>query len=141
MYIEHDPYETLGVASTATTTEIKKAYITLAYQYHPDLNPMKPAANEKMEEINKAYDILSNPTKRKDYTPPRGFNTVAPKFKKGVKVRVSSRSNTVYRDHIGIVDNEPIKDTFRFWYMVRIGANGLSTVSRFAEEELSEVDK
>jgi curved DNA-binding protein CbpA len=69
MYSEHDPYETLGVALTATIAEIKKAYITLAFQYYPDLNPMNPAANEKMEEVNKAYTILSNPTKRKDYAP------------------------------------------------------------------------
>ncbi|HEX9896748.1 MAG TPA: DnaJ domain-containing protein [Dehalococcoidales bacterium] len=141
MHIKQDLYEILGVVSTADTNDIKEAYRSLAFQYHPDVNPMDPVAKEKMEEINEAYAILSNPVKRRDYDLPRGFSTVAPKFSTGVKVKVNFRSKTPYRDHTGVVDSEPIKDTFRFWYMVRFGSNGVSTVNRFAEEELSEVDK
>jgi curved DNA-binding protein CbpA len=138
MQIVQDYYESLGIAPNANLKEIKEAYRKLAFQYHPDRNQMNPSANEKMLEINEAYNTLSDPTKRKDYDIPRGYYTIVPKFKKGGKVKVNYHSHTQYRDHTGVVDKEPIKDTFRFWYMVRFELKGFSTVSRFAEEELSE---
>jgi len=56
-----DPYKILGVSSSATGAEIKSAYRKLAKQHHPDLN----AGNaDKFKEINGAYDILSDETKR-----------------------------------------------------------------------------
>jgi hypothetical protein len=59
-------------------------------------------------------------------------------IKTGNKVRVSSRSSP-YKDHVGVVDKEPFKDSFRFWYMVKFESNSLATVGRFAEEQLNEV--
>ena len=56
-----DPYKVLGVARGASAEEIKKAYHQKAKQYHPDLHPDDPAAAEKMNEINEAYDLLQNP--------------------------------------------------------------------------------
>ena len=59
-------YETLGVSKSASADEIKKAYRRLARKYHPDINK-SPDAEEKFKEINAAYEILSDPQKRKQY--------------------------------------------------------------------------
>lgn len=59
-------YETLGVSSTASADEIKKAYRRLARKYHPDINK-DPGAEEKFKEINAAYEILSDEQKRAQY--------------------------------------------------------------------------
>lgn len=64
---KRDYYEILGVSKNATDKEIKKAYRDLAKKYHPDLNPGDKAAEEKMKEINEAYEVLSDPQKRAQY--------------------------------------------------------------------------
>ena len=56
-----NPYEILGVSENASDEEIKKAYRKLAKQYHPDNytdNPLKDLADEKMKEVNEAYDTI-----------------------------------------------------------------------------------
>ena len=58
----NDPYKVLGVSRTATDDEIKKAYRELARKYHPDNyqdNPLADLAEEKMKEINEAYDAIN----------------------------------------------------------------------------------
>ena len=60
-------YETLGIAKNASADEIKKAYRKLARQYHPDRNPGDAAAEAKFKEVQTAYDVLSDPEKRKQY--------------------------------------------------------------------------
>jgi molecular chaperone DnaJ len=60
-------YKTLGVSKKASDEEIKKAYRKLARQYHPDRNPDDAAAEEKFKEVQGAYDVLSDPEKRKEY--------------------------------------------------------------------------
>lgn len=139
MRIEQDHYEVLGIAPSASTKEIKEAYRKLAFQHHPDKNQLSPTANEKMREINEAYATLSDPKKRKEYDIPLGYRTVSPMFKTGGKVKVNSHSHTPYQNHTGVVDEEPVSDNFRFWYTVRFESKGFSTVSRFAEEELTGV--
>ena len=60
-------YDILGVARDATVEEIKKSFRRLARQYHPDLNPGDKTAEEKFKDINEAYEVLSDTTKRSQY--------------------------------------------------------------------------
>ena len=65
-----NPYKILDIPETATDEEVKSAYRKLAKKYHPDKyvdSPLKDVADEKMKEINEAYEILSDENKRKSY--------------------------------------------------------------------------
>jgi curved DNA-binding protein len=62
-----DYYDVLGVSRTASDSEIKKAFRKLAREYHPDVAKNKKQAEEKFKEINEAYEVLSDPAKRKKY--------------------------------------------------------------------------
>jgi len=67
---EPDPYAILGVARNATDSDIRAAYHALVAKYHPDKhqgNPLEGLAAEKMAEINRAYEILSDPARRAAY--------------------------------------------------------------------------
>ena len=62
-----DYYATLGVAKSASQDEIRKAFRKLARQHHPDVAKDKKNAEAKFKEINEAYEVLSDPEKRKRY--------------------------------------------------------------------------
>ena len=62
-----DLYKVLGVGRNASDAEIKKAYRRLAREFHPDRNPGDTRAEERFKEISAAYDVLSDPDKRKAY--------------------------------------------------------------------------
>jgi molecular chaperone DnaJ len=62
----NDPYETLGVSRDADAATIKKAYRRLARELHPDVNP-DPATQDRFKDVSAAYEILSDPEKRRMY--------------------------------------------------------------------------
>lgn len=62
-----NPYETLGVAKTATLDEIKKAYRKLAKKYHPDINPGNKESEKKFKEISHAFDLIGTAEARGKY--------------------------------------------------------------------------
>lgn len=64
---KRDYYEVLGVSKDATEAEIKSAFRKKAKQYHPDLNKDKPEMAEKFKEVQEAYEVLSDATKRSQY--------------------------------------------------------------------------
>jgi molecular chaperone DnaJ len=64
---DRDYYEVLGLSRTASAEEIKKAHRKLVRQFHPDVNKNNPAATEKFKEVQEAYDVLSDPSKRSNY--------------------------------------------------------------------------
>ena len=67
MATKRDFYEVLGLSKGASDEEIKKAYRKLAKKYHPDLNPGDKESESKFKEVNEAYEVLSDSSKRSRY--------------------------------------------------------------------------
>lgn len=84
-----DYYSLLGVAKTASDSDIKSAYRKLAKKYHPDANPDNPEAETKFKEISEAYETLKDPQKRAAYDQ---FGTADPRAQHG-PFGGSSRTN------------------------------------------------
>jgi curved DNA-binding protein len=141
-----DYYETLGVPRTASADEMKKSFRKLARQYHPDVARDKKKAEEKFKEINEAYEVLSDPAKRKkydelganwksgaDFRPPSGWEH----FSGGQNPRGRGASGGDFETHFG---GTGFSDFFEqvFGSRMRGGAGGFGRSPNFAEEEFAE---
>jgi DnaJ-class molecular chaperone len=134
-----DPYTILGVNPNASIDDIRHAYRKLAFQHHPDMNQMNLVASHIMQRINDAYAIISDPVKRKEYDLSLGNLNKLPKYKKGDTVKINFHSASPHRNRVGTIEQEPVKDTFRYWYLVNIKSKGFSTDIRVPEEEVEKV--
>jgi molecular chaperone DnaJ len=67
MGTNEDFYELLGLSTDASQDDIQKAHRKLARQEHPDANPEDPQAQERFKQIQQAYEVLSDPEKRREY--------------------------------------------------------------------------
>ncbi|KAM5444677.1 Molecular chaperone (DnaJ superfamily) [Microsporum ferrugineum] len=67
MVAETKLYDSLSISPSASQDEIKKAYKKAALKWHPDKNPDNPSAAEKFKDVSQAYEVLSDPEKRKVY--------------------------------------------------------------------------
>lgn len=63
----NDLYKILGLPSSASQDDIRKAHRKLVRAYHPDANPQDPTAEERFKAVQQAYEVLSNENKRKEY--------------------------------------------------------------------------
>jgi curved DNA-binding protein len=141
-----DYYEILGVPRTASDDEIKKSFRKLARQYHPDVAKDKKKAEEKFKEINEAYEVLSDPGKRKqydelganwksgaDFRPPSGWEH----FSGAQNSRGRGAAGGDFETHFG---GTGFSDFFEqvFGSRMRGGADGFGRVANFPEEEFAE---
>src|SRR5579871_3316757 len=103
-------YTILGVTKTATDNEIKNAYRLLAKQYHPDTNPGKTGAEEKLKDINEAYATLNDPNTRchydKKYDQFLLWQKLRTSYEYAVKLYESRKAYVI------ILDLEFLKDLF-----------------------------
>jgi len=141
-----DYYETLGVPRTASADELKKSFRKLARQYHPDVAKDKKKAEEKFKEINEAYEVLSDPAKRKkydelganwksgaDFRPPSGWEH----FSGGQTFRGRGGGGEEFETHFG---GTGFSDFFEqlFGSRMRGGAGGFGRTAGFEDEEFAE---
>jgi DnaJ-class molecular chaperone len=78
-------YEILGVQQTVTAAQLKKAYRKLALEHHPDRNQGNKEAEEKFKELSAAYQVLSNPEKRREYVDGRNPEALRWHIRRGVR--------------------------------------------------------
>lgn len=137
-----DYYQLLGVARGASADEIKKSFRKLARQYHPDVAKNKKEAEEKFKEINEAYEVLSDPAKRKKY------DELGADWKSGAEFRppphAGGYGRTQQRPGPGGADFQfegtGFSDFFEqvFGSRMRGGAGGFGRGAAFGQEEAVE---
>src|SRR5512143_534383 len=142
-----DYYESLGVPRNASDADIKKAFRKLAREYHPDVAKDKKKAEEKFKEINEAYEVLSDPAKRKKYDelganwkqgaefrPPPGWESFAGGSGRGF--RSAGPAGQEYEFHFG---GTGFSDFFEQLFGSRMsGRGGFGRQTQFEEEDFAE---
>mmetsp|Transcript_70501 Transcript_70501/g.168868 ORF Transcript_70501/g.168868 Transcript_70501/m.168868 type:complete len:243 (-) Transcript_70501:64-792(-) len=86
-------YAVLGVSRTASKDTVKKAYLRLAKQLHPDVNP-EAGARQKFQEVRQAYEVLADDAKRKEHDKSLGFNSAGAGFAHASRSQSSQSSSS-----------------------------------------------
>lgn len=124
-------YELLEVSEKASPEIIKKAYTTLVKKYHPDLQPdsEKKAAEEKIKEINEAYEILSDKTKKESYDRKLQAERITAEK---VKAKINNNQNN-YSNNQGYNQSNPQKKVIRKPHLYD-DSNDFEAFSRFQKD-------
>ena len=125
-----DYYKVLGVAKEATTEEIKKTFRKLARKYHPDVNPGDKKAEEKFKEINEAYEVLSDPGKRKKYDTlgPNWQEQFGPQFNRRTYTNATNTANAYRSSPMDFDSNSGFSDFFEALFGRANAAGGTGSV-------------
>ena len=121
--MSNDPYAALGVTKTASQDDIKKAYRRIAKESHPDLNPGDKEAEKKFKQANEAYQVLSDPEKRKKYDTYGKDWEHAEAFEQARRQQGGSRGRT-YTHTQGFEGAEDFSDFFRSMFGDEAGFGG-----------------
>lgn len=106
-----NPYKVLGVSENASQEEIRRAYLELVKKYHPDKyvdNPLKDLANEKLKEVNQAYDMLQ----KKQTTSSYGSSSQGSSYSGEYSTELARARNYINQNNLnaakGVLDNIPV---------------------------------
>jgi DnaJ-class molecular chaperone len=130
------PYEVLGVKKDASADEIRKVYRKLAKQFHPDLNPGKPAAEARFKDISAAYDLLSDPEKRARYDRGEIDESGAERPRYSYRSYAEGPGGGKYRPE-GEVDFGDLEDLFAAFGSARRGRGGEGLKLRGGDRQYS----
>jgi curved DNA-binding protein CbpA len=93
---DKDLYRLLGLSKEASQDEIQQAHRKLVRKYHPDTNPEDPQSGERFKEIQRAYEVLSNPEKRREYDDQFHTSSRETPDRSHARARVRSGEETSY---------------------------------------------
>ena len=147
-----DPYEVLGLKQGASEEEVKKAYKTLAKKYHPDVTGNDPAAAQKMQEINSAYDAIINHKSyssssssygysQSSYGGGYGYSNEREEESNEMRAAASYIHSRHFREALHVLSTVPFEKRNGRWYYLSAVAKGYSGDTTGAYSDISEAIK